>query len=278
MVDGFGVVMFNDGHFGLISDTGEVLLDGMDDVDGFCWGYAYYARTFRLRLLDRVLQKLGCETGICGRIDRTGARFETIGTAMYTPDEQGYFQVKLWGSPNFSGDSDRFGYQNAQGEYVIPPLYSSASPFVDGVAVVTRDGYHFLIDPQGARMNNLRWKRPADARRDDALEFQLTPVEQDGGYRIYDRNAERVRDQLYRDATRIVGGGKYLLCLGFDGTAQIIARDGSVAWSDAAEKVTLPDDERSIRFLQDEQWYALNVDILQFTKSAPITENPYGLS
>lgn len=202
--DGFGVVWTGKNRdgivWGVVSDTGEMLMDGLKDVKGVQDGYIYYSRDFGIPLLDRIMGKLGINTGFCGKFNLQGDRLELIGSNLNAPDEQGCMILQLCGWDASPRDSDRFIYVDENGDPVIDCAYGAAYPFVDGAALVRRDGSYMLIDTSGDMICEISgdWVRGAGYTR--AYSAPLLPIDTPRGMVLVNRRGEIVNDTPFVSA------------------------------------------------------------------------------
>lgn len=128
-----------------------------------------------------------------------------------------------------------WGYINLQDELVINPQYQYATDFVDGLAIVRKDGFYYYIDSIGNVLN--------DQRYIDVSHFQgdiATVMDFEGRYSI-DRNFERVQTRTLYD-----GHGR-----GLDTNRNDTSYYGPYSiYHDTDHDILMRGDERLIRY----QW------------------------
>ncbi|ADU31968.1 WG repeat-containing protein [Evansella cellulosilytica] len=90
--------------------------------------------------------------------------------------------------------SDKFGYINRDGRYAINPQFDTATSFVDGLALVSKDGMYGFIDEDGNTVINFEF--------DYAEPFSdgLALVGIQSNYGFIDKNGEMVINPRYDDA------------------------------------------------------------------------------
>lgn len=181
---------FNDGHYGIVGPDGTILLCGMERIGDFENGYASYVREEQADRDHKI--------SICGLVDIQGNVVEALGVDI-KPANEGLYIVKTNGMEFMIEDTDRYGYVNGVGEMVIPAEYQRAYAFVDGAAVVYRDGEYFLIDTYGNRISGLSWKWTAESYSLSVFEMPLVAVGVEGGYRLANRRGEFVSDEIYAE-------------------------------------------------------------------------------
>ena len=257
--DGFGVVWLNEDNesgieWGVVSDTGEMLMDGLTDVNGVWDGYIYYSRDFGVPLLDKIAdrleRKLGVHTGVCGRFNLEGDRLELPGTNLSGPDGQGYMILQLWGwdSPQ---DSDRFVYVDESGEIAIDYAYEQAWPFVDGSAVVKKGGAYMLIAPDGAEICPIssNWNS-GWMSYPRAFSAPVLPMDTPQGMVLVNRRGEVVNDTPYAEVQSDMIGWLHadiLVCVDDAGISHFVDAQGEVLFS-------LP--------LENWRWHSNDPDVL----------------
>lgn len=205
--DDWARIRFNDGKEGILTDRGELLLDG-DRQGSVCFdhideGIVTYAsaesreRTVREKLLMRFgLIKRGKRyESSCGILFKDGRQLDIDGFSISGPDSEGLFCVgikKPAGLLN-SEVEQLYGYIDVQGNWTIPPVYEYADAFVDGTAIAKKNGQYVLIDPQGQSVALLKGTHNYYCQRYGKYIFSR---KQDGKYTLFDARGQVLLDGI----------------------------------------------------------------------------------
>ena len=269
----YAILQYDDGSYGVMDTAGRTVIDGLCDpplMDGHSWAYEeprsgsiHYVRAVKNPLngllkplkLDRrharyYLSLLGLDPDngpgeaalrvyddrrVCGLADPDGHRlFEIPGVALYGPDDAGLYRVQVSGYSGLVLPTDRWGYVDTAGEFVLEPKYSQAYPFVDGAAVVVEDGKWRLIDVDGRTL--AEWDWAPDSWDMTGLGLPVIAVPAEGGWRVIDRRGNYVTDEVFKDVASTFGNQLMLtdrdgnFCL-MDGAGEITLRAPAEEWS-----------------------------------------------
>lgn len=214
--------------------------------DSICykrWAESPYRRALeaagytRARLMRALKRRLGAdgdaarrltrfmEDGyICGVLRPDGSRMEVRGCEI-DPCENGLYRVNARTArqrrvytPSDDAQSreaddlsegfyDRWGYVDGGGAWVLPPVYGEAYNFVDGAAVVMRDGKYFLIDAQGRRVGGAEWTQAATWTKYGWNRLPGFAVVVDGGSRMVGRRGEFLSGEIFAEQDFMVTHG-----------------------------------------------------------------------
>ena len=209
----------------------------------------------------------------CGVSGSEGTSIEVSGLRISGPDAADLYQVFIpvvewkiekgklqWNDEDYS----RAGYMNVEGRWVIPPQYDDTYAFVDGAAVVKKDGAYHLIDTEGRQVGDIVWTWPCYSWDDAVFEKPLVPVFTDDGFRFIDRKGQFVSEQTFTSAGRLTANGLFILTEGgralYDPADNLIydTEDGTLCLMDNAGHVYRPEGEP----LTDWNWNSGDPDTL----------------
>ena len=198
---------------------------------------------------------------MCGVVEPDGTtRFEMPGAGIYGPDEAGLYRVQTSGYAGLARDQDLWVYIHQDGSPAIDAEYTDAYPFVDGAAVVCERGAYHLIDVSGRPVGDFTWTWEPDMWSTAVLTLPVIPIDNpDGdGYRVIDRRGEYVTDEVFSDATDVLGDNLLL----FDEAGSVCLMDGSgnvTLRAPSDDAVWSGMDHEAIGVLQGGKWGVLAV-------------------
>ena len=194
----------------------------------------------------------------CGVIRPDGTATEVYGAEIRTLGRTDPpYCVKATGYESLILPTDRYGYVDTDGEYVIPPVYSDAYPFVDGAAVVREGDRWHLIDETGARVGTVEWSYDeSDNWSLECFAQRVIPVQADGGFRLIGRRGESITDEVFAGAGMTFGAGHFLLTSG-DGDLCVLDGDGRECLRVACDDYTFSNDVADALWLRVDGLYGL---------------------
>ncbi len=129
-----------DNKYGLINLEGEVVSEfEWDAMTPFVNGYSVAGTSENNSFVPKVFISLEGET--------VEINPDLDGVGYFSPD--GFAVVSVEG---------KYGYINNKGDIAIQPEYDDCNDFVDGVALVNKDGVYSLIDTDGNPVSDETWK------------------------------------------------------------------------------------------------------------------------
>lgn len=262
---------FNDGHYGIVAPDGTILIRGLERINDFQDGYASYVREEQADRDNKI--------SICGLVDVKGNVVEAPGVDM-KPANEGLYIVKTNGMEFMLEDTDRYGYVNSVGEMVIPAEYQRAYAFIDGAAVVCKDGEYFLIDIYGNRIGDLSWKWTAESYSFAVFEMPLVAVGVDGGYRLADRRGAFVSDEIYTEinteALRDENDLPFFFASKGDGRYYLVGMDGKLLYEEEFSSYGWAGNDSGYVWLETEAGYGrFDLANRAFTSEDRYADIPY---
>ena len=148
----------------------------------------------------------GCELLPCGEgLYRVNARsMDMDGRARSIALPDGTRSRELY--DHLTGRYDRWGYIDCAGTWVVSPTYDMAFDFVDGAAVVQKDGVYFLVDIHGRRVGDAEWAAGFEnpSRRMQYAEALILARAEDG-FLLVDRHGCLLTDEVFPLQRRLQG-------------------------------------------------------------------------
>ena len=121
-------IVKKDGKYGVINNAGVLVFPiSFESISQFSDGMA-----------------LAQENGVKYYLYQNGKRTPLKNTYEYYPFSEGLAKIK-------NKKNGKWGYINTKGDFVINHVYTYASDFSGGVAVVSKGGEYFLINDKGAK-------------------------------------------------------------------------------------------------------------------------------
>ncbi|MBQ3080282.1 MAG: WG repeat-containing protein [Clostridia bacterium] len=241
ITEDYAVIQYNDGSYAIVNREWKTVVSGItDSTPEFAGGCIFYrsetekpltafmeslnlSRERMMRGLKRYFgmeeEKADAATEFmlpvkkCGVILPDGSRIDVPGTDIRTLGRsEPPLCIKVNGWNFISDENDRYGYIDIFGQFVLPPIYRDAYPFVDGAAVVREGDAWRLIDETGAQVGDIEWTwGDQDMWEMNVLAMQVIPVRTEAGYRLIDRRGEFVTDEVFSQAGRTLGDNHLML-------------------------------------------------------------------
>ena len=206
------------GDYTLRDPEGKAIVRGVGDYTLSKDGGAYYVR-YNHNLFGRTLEALGFKKkrvwnilrhyfgmdddaaretarqlmddwNTCGILRPDGTRAEVQGDEILPPkDGSGLFAVRV--GNGYKDEPDRWGYVDGDMQWVVPPVYAGAWPFVDGTAAVQDASGKLTLIDAGGRALPVTWESPTRA------DLPVIAAAMDGGLRLIDRQGRFVTDEVF---------------------------------------------------------------------------------